>query len=111
MIACEEWLQTSHLQRRAPMADTFETFIASERERLNKEREAIFNQQHQLESKLAAINNEMRAIDAYEAAKSGKATAPAGRRRAPQGRRGSRREQLLQVIKNGNGLSRGEILE
>jgi len=97
-----------------PMTETFETFIASERERLNKEREAIFSQQHELEGKLAAINNEMRAIDAYEAAKTGKA-APAARQtrtaRAPRARSGSRREQLLQVIKDGNGLSRGEILE
>src|SRR3982074_3412677 len=62
-------------QRRAAMADTFETFIASERERLNKERQAIFNQQHELEAKLAAGHHEMRAIDAYEAAKCGKAVA------------------------------------
>ena len=47
------------------MPETFETFIASERERLNKEREAIFNQQHELEGKLDAINRELRAIDAY----------------------------------------------
>src|SRR6267142_6942311 len=94
------------------MPETFETFIASERERLNKAREAIFNQQHELETKLAAINNEMRAIDAYEAAKSGKAVAARQTgRRAPRARSGSKREQLLQVIKSGNGLSRGEILE
>jgi hypothetical protein len=95
------------------MAETFETFIASERERLNKEREAIFNQQHELEGKLAAINNEMRAIDAYEAAKSGKAasTRQTGTRRVPQRRSGSKREELLRVITEGNGLARGEILE
>ena len=94
------------------MAETFETFIASERERLNKEREAIFNQQHELEGKLAAINNEMRAIDAYEAAKSGKAasTRQTGTRRVPQRRSGSKREELLRVITEGNGLARGEIL-
>ena len=55
------------------MAETFQNFIARDRERLHAEREAIFNQQHELEGKLAAINSEMRAIDAYEAAKSGKA--------------------------------------
>jgi hypothetical protein len=95
------------------MAETFETFISSERERLNKERETIFNQQHELEGKLAAINNELRAIDAYEAAKSGKA-APARQTRAaraPRGRSGTKRDQLLQVIKEGHGLTRGEILE
>ena len=95
------------------MPETFETFITSERERLNKEREAIFNQQHELKQKLDGINREMRAIDAYEAAKSGKAssTRQTGTRRAPQRRSGSKREQLLQVIKDGHGLTRGEILE
>ena len=31
--------------------------------------------------------------------------------RQPRARRGSRREQLLKLIREGNGLSRGEILE
>jgi hypothetical protein len=92
---------------------TFEMFVASERERLNKQREAIFTQQHELQTKLDAINNEMRAIDAYETAKSGKA-APArqaGTRRAPS-RRGSKRDGILQAIKESmSGLTRGEILE
>ncbi len=95
------------------MAETFQDFIARDRERLHAEREAIFTQQHDLEQKLAAINNEMRAIDAYEAAKAGKA-APARQtstRRAPRARSGSKREQLLQVITAGGGLTRGEILE
>ena len=48
------------------MPETFQEFITRDRERLHAERKAIFNQQHELETKLAAINNEMRAIDAYE---------------------------------------------
>jgi len=95
------------------MAETFQTFIASERERLTNEREAIFNKQHELETKLAEINREFAAIEAYESAKTGKA-APArqaGTRRAPQARRGSKRDGILRVIKeNPAGLSRGEIL-
>jgi hypothetical protein len=95
------------------MPDTFQDFIARDRERLQKEREAIFTQQHELEQKLAAINNEMRAIDAYEAAKTSKAIPIRGTttRRASGTRRGSKREQLLRVIKDGAGLTRGEILE
>ena len=94
------------------MAETFQDFITRDRERLHAEREAVFTQQHELESKLAAINNELRAIDAYEAAKTGKAPARAtSSRRAPRARSGSKREQLLQVIKDGGGLTRGEILE
>jgi hypothetical protein len=95
------------------MTGTFQDFITRERERLNAERETIFNQQHELEQKLTAINNEMGAIDAYEAAKTGKAPLTRQTRtgRAPRARSGSKREQLLQVIKDGNGLTRGEILE
>jgi hypothetical protein len=54
------------------------------------------------------------AVDAYESAKSGKSQRPqlraaGGARQAA--RRGSRREALLQVIRDGGGLSRGEILD
>ena len=96
--------------------ETFATFIERERERLNKEREEISNQQHELKGKLDAVNRELTAIDAYEAAKSGKQLAPAKQVRAPrarsQGRRGSKRDALMQTIRqNPDGLTRGEILE
>ncbi len=95
---------------------TFADFITLERERLHAEREQIFNQQHELEGKLTDINRELAAIDAYEAAKSGKIPAAArqarGARARPQARRGSKREALMQVIKdNPTGLTRGEILD
>ena len=76
-----------------------ETFIASERERLNKEREAIFTQQQELEQKLAGINNELRAIDAYEAAKSGKAPA----RQAATRRTGTRACDAVTCCGGGRG--------
>jgi len=94
--------------------ETFEMFVARERARLNGEREAIFTQQHELETKLAEINRELAAIDAYEAAKSGKPAGPVRpvrQQRAPRARRGSKREQLLALIKDNQGLKRGEILE
>jgi len=90
-----------------------QTFIQSERDRLNAEREAIFTQQHELETKLAEINREFAAIEAYEAAKSGKAPArkSAGTRAAPS-RRGSKREGILAALAGApHGLSRGELLE
>jgi len=95
---------------------TFADFITRERERLHAEREQIFNQQHELEGKLTDINRELAAIDAYEAAKSGKIPAAArqarGARARPQARRGSKREALMQVIKdNPTGLTRWEILD
>src|SRR5437762_876090 len=99
------------------MADMrFADVMQQERERLHQEREQIFTQQHELEGKLAEINRELGAIDAYETAKIGRAPAATrqmrGTRARPQARRGSRREALMQVIKdNPSGLSRGEILE
>jgi hypothetical protein len=95
--------------------ENFATFIQRERDRLNAEREAVFTQQQELENKLAEINREMQAIDAYESAKSGKAQrqqprASGGTRRTA--RRGSKREGILQAIKEAaSGLSRGELLE
>lgn len=98
------------------MADeTFELFVQRERARLHGEREAIFTQQHDLEDKLAAVNRELAAIDAYEAAKSGKAPVATRRtvttRGSRRARRGSRREQLITLIRAHHGLTRGEILE
>lgn len=103
------------------MADRFADVMQRERERLHREREQVSNQQQDLEDKLAQIDRELEAIDAYEAAKTGKAktgkrSAPARGavrgRRARAARRGSRREALLQVIReNPDGLKRGEILE
>jgi hypothetical protein len=91
----------------------FSDFMTRERERLRTEREQIFNQQEELQRKLDAINREFTAIEAYEAAKTGKAAragnVSAGRQQ--RARRGSRREELLNLIREGNGLSRGEILE
>jgi hypothetical protein len=90
----------------------FTEYIARERERLHAEREQIFTQQEELQRQLDAVNREFAAIEAYEGAKTGKAArqqAPAGRQ--SRARRGSRREGLLELIQQGNGLSRGEILE
>ena len=69
---------------------SFVDFIARDRERLHAEHEQIFNQQHELQTKLDEINREFAAIDAYEAAKTGKAPAaarqPRGTRARPQTR-------------------------
>jgi len=100
--------------------EAFADVIERERARLNSEREAIFTQQQELEAKLAEIHRELSAIDAYEAAKSGKPAAPLARQRAPRtgtprvmpARRGSKREQLLELIRqHPEGLARKDILE
>jgi hypothetical protein len=91
--------------------DRFSDYIARERDRLSRERKEISDQKRELDIRLAAIDREYQALDAYQTAKTGK---PRGdrrmqpRRRAP---RGSRREGLLNLIREGNGLSRRDILE
>src|SRR3954464_3479045 len=89
----------------------FAEYIARERNRLHTEREQVFSQQEELTRRLDAINREFAAIEAYNTAKTGKNArqAPAGRQ--PRARRGSRREALLELIRQSDGLSRGEILE
>ena len=91
----------------------FGAFISRERERLNAERQQISNQQEELRRKLDAINREFAAIEAYETAKSGRAASARGGSRAgtQRGRRGSKRAELMKVIRAGNGMSRRDILE
>jgi len=90
----------------------FADFIARERERLHAEREKIFNQQHELQTKLDEINREFAAIEAYEAVKTGKAVRQPAARGPQRARRGSKREQLLELIKqHPGGLARKDILD
>ncbi|HEY2528911.1 MAG TPA: hypothetical protein VGJ20_13360 [Xanthobacteraceae bacterium] len=105
----------------------FADVMQRERERLNRERDEILNQQKDLENKLTEINRELAAVDAYVAAKAGQAATPSRQPRGPRKsgasdkqssaeprarpQAGSRRETLLRVIAEANGLSRGEILQ
>jgi Fe2+ or Zn2+ uptake regulation protein len=76
------------------MADTFESMIEKERERLTKNREQLLAQQKELEALLDGIGREMEAITAYEGVKTGK---PNGARTG--GRRGGRRNEILALLK------------
>src|SRR3954470_2961428 len=89
----------------------FSEFISRERDRLRAEREQVFNQQEELQRRLDAVNREFAAIEVYETAKTGKTARRAQADRQPRARRGSRREALLELIRQGDGLSRGELLE
>jgi hypothetical protein len=102
------------------MAERFADVIQQEREHLHRERE-------ELQKRLAEIDREFAAIDAYEATKAGKAKASArqkaravgtraatrtgNQRRNPAMPRGSKRDALLEIIReNPAGLRRREIL-
>jgi hypothetical protein len=93
--------------------ERFGDVMTAERERLHHEREELFARQRELDQKLAAINRELSAIDVYEAAKSGK-LATSGQPRTPiasRAPRGSKRNEVLKLIEESEGLTRGEILQ
>lgn len=85
-------------------------FINEQRTALIAQREQIFDQQHDLQRQLDQVNDMLRKFDAFE----GKPT-PVARRSAssaqPRVRRGSKRDELLTIIRQGDGLTRGDILE
>jgi hypothetical protein len=99
--------------------ETFETFVQRERDRLHAQREALVKQQEELENEIGLVDRELAAVDAYEAAKSGKPTKSGravGTRRTrtrlvSQARRGSKRDEIIKLIQESDGLTRGEILE
>jgi hypothetical protein len=88
-----------------------EAFITRQREALLQQREAIFNQQQELQRQLDEVNEMLRKFDAFEGKAAPTRQAPRARRAPRATRRGSKREELLRVIRDGNGLTRGEILE
>jgi hypothetical protein len=92
------------------MQQTFETFIAQERERLAKAREAALARKKEVEDELGAIDREIFAIAAYEQAKRGKSPATPRASRQP-GRRGKRETVLEEVKKHPDGITRAELLE
>ena len=91
------------------LSDT-QAFITKQRDALIQQRDSIFSQQHELQQQLDAVNAMLAKFDVFE----GKATARAsggGTRRTTTARRGSKRDEILRVLRGSNGLSRGEILD
>ena len=92
--------------------DRFADYVNRERDRLNGERESIRGEQRELEKKLREIDREMEAITAYESAKAGRGGKGQGRPSVgrQRSRRGSKREAIMDIIRQGNGLGRADIL-
>ncbi len=90
------------------LAET-EAFITRQREALLQQREAIFTQQADLQKQLDEVNGMLAKFDVFE----GKAARPSQTRgrRTSGARQGSKRDELLKVIREGGGLTRGEILD
>ena len=94
------------------LAET-EAFIARQREALLNQRQELLNQQHAIQEQLDQVDEMLTKFDVFEGrhAKRGGARKTGTRRPSARGRRGSKREALLRVIRDGHGLTRGEILE
>ena len=90
------------------LAET-QAFITRQREALLAQRQSIFTLQADLQKQLDEVNAMLAKFDVFE----GKRAAPtqARGRRSTSARRGSKRDELLKVIREGGGLTRGEILE
>jgi hypothetical protein len=87
-----------------------EAFITRQREQLLQQRQELVSQQEALQQQLDELDEMLRKFDVFE----GKTARPRQQtrtRRTSKTRRGSKRDELLKVIKAGNGLTRGEILE
>lgn len=98
------------------MAETMQDFITREKERLATARAGLMETRNKLDLEIAELDRENLAIAAYERAKTGRALvtfqsntgAGNNQRRA---RRGSRREELVDLIRTNGPISRGEILD
>ena len=93
------------------LAET-EAFIVRQREALLNQRQELVNQQRAIQEQIDRVDEMLTKFDVFEGkyAKRGGRKASTGRASAGA-RRVSKREELLQVIRDGHGLTRGEILE
>jgi hypothetical protein len=94
------------------LAET-EAFIARQREALLNQRQELLNRQGAIQEQLDQLDEMLTKFDGFEGkyAKRGGARKASTRHGRTGGRRASKREELLQVIREGHGLTRGEILE
>jgi hypothetical protein len=91
------------------LTDT-QAFITKQRDALVQQRESIFSQQHELQQQLDAVNAMLAKFDVFEGRPTAR-TLTGRTRRTTTARSGSKRDAVLQMIRNRDGLSRGEILE
>ena len=85
-------------------------FITKQRESLLQQREAILAQQQDLQRQLDELDDMLAKFNVFEGkGPQRRQTRSTGSRRGT--RRGSKRDELLKVIREGGGLTRGQILE
>jgi hypothetical protein len=90
----------------------FTMFIEQSRPQLTAERDHWLKQQTFCQQNLDRIGRQFAAMEAYEATLAGKtARSKAAGNTVPKARRGSRRQEILDLLAQSQGLSRGEILQ
>src|SRR5260221_8672708 len=96
------------------MTDDMTTIVASERDRLTKERSDIETKMGALQSQLAEVDHKLMAIEAYKQALNGKPptkVTPKQRQIAKPTRRGEKQAQVLKLIEAAaEGVVRGELI-
>ena len=90
------------------MAQTVDSFIASQREALNTRRTETHARLLSVQAELDDIDRELRALDTYEAARSGQ---PKRAVSTTKPRDTGKRAVLLKLIKNNPAITRSEIIE
>lgn len=101
-------IRAPQLRRNGVPMQSFSEFVESERSRITAEMERLRLERSKIGDAMFALERELGAIAAYEAAKSGKPAKSATGARAT--RRGSKREELVVLIRNNPGLARRDIL-
>ena len=92
------------------LAET-EAFIARQREALLNQRGELLNQQRALQDQLDQLDVMLTKFDVFEGKQARGHKLARSSKGGGSGRRGSKRDELLGVIRDGHGLTRGEILE
>src|SRR3954463_5544847 len=92
------------------LAET-QAFITKQREALLQQRVVILNQQQELQRQLEQVEEMLAKFDVFEGkGRQGRPNRSTAASRSSS-RRGSKRDELLRVIREGGGLTRGQILE
>lgn len=92
------------------LAET-EAFLLRQREALLNQRQELLDQQRAIQEQLEQLDEMLGKFDVFEGkGQQRKQSRSTGTRRS-SGRRGSKREELMRVIREGGGLTRAQILE
>lgn len=86
-------------------------FMAQERQRIQTEIDRLSHERAKLDEQIGEFERQLAAIDAYEKTLQGKPPPAPTTEKPRRRRRGKVREEVLNVIRNSNGMKRKDVLE